>query len=275
MTQISFLSKTHPPAVMGVLNVTPDSFSDGGLHATTGLALRRALAMVDEGASIIDIGGESSRPGAAAVSVSEELERVCPVIEALRKISDVAVSVDTSTPEVMTEAIRLGASMINDIRALSREGALEAASRCNVPVCLMHMQGTPETMQQNPAYTDVVAEIEQFLKSRTDAAVQAGISRENISWDPGFGFGKTIEHNLQLLQALPRFVASGQPLLVGVSRKSMLGQLTGQPLDERLAAGLAVATIAAQAGVAVIRTHDVRETIDAVKVAAAFVRGQL
>ncbi|GAA3974877.1 dihydropteroate synthase [Allohahella marinimesophila] len=231
--------------------------------------------MVDEGASIIDIGGESSRPGAAAVSVSEELERVCPVIEALRKISDVAVSVDTSTPEVMTEAIRLGASMINDIRALSREGALEAASRCNVPVCLMHMQGTPETMQQNPAYTDVVAEIEQFLKSRTDAAVQAGISRENISWDPGFGFGKTIEHNLQLLQALPRFVASGQPLLVGVSRKSMLGQLTGQPLDERLAAGLAVATIAAQAGVAVIRTHDVRETIDAVKVAAAFVRGQL
>lgn len=271
----SFLSMTHPPAVMGVLNVTPDSFSDGGRHATVELALRHALSMQDEGADIIDVGGESSRPGAAPVSVAEELDRVCPVIERLRSASDIAISVDTSTPAVMLEAVRLGASMINDIRALSREGALEAVSRCGVPVCLMHMQGAPATMQQNPAYTDVVAEVEQFLIARTDAAVAAGISRSRISWDPGFGFGKTIQHNLQLLQALPKFVASGHPLLVGVSRKSMLGYLTGRPVDQRLAAGLAVATIAAQAGAAVIRTHDVRETIDAVKVAAAFVRGQL
>ncbi len=266
---------THPPAVMGVLNVTPDSFSDGGRHATLELALRHALSMQDEGADIIDVGGESSRPGAAPVSVAEELDRVCPVIERLRSASDIAISVDTSTPAVMLEAVRLGAWMINDIRALSREGALEAVSRCGVPVCLMHMQGAPATMQQNPAYTDVVAEVEQFLIARTDAAVAAGISRSRISWDPGFGFGKTIQHNLQLLQALPKFVASGHPLLVGVSRKSMLGHLTGRPVDQRLAAGLAVATIAAQAGAAVIRTHDVRETIDAVKVAAAFVRGQL
>ncbi|WP_416397260.1 dihydropteroate synthase [Allohahella sp. A8] len=271
----SFLSMTHPPAVMGVLNVTPDSFSDGGRHATLELALRHALSMQDEGADIIDVGGESSRPGAAPVSVAEELDRVCPVIERLRSASDIAISVDTSTPAVMLEAVRLGASMINDIRALSREGALEAVSRCGVPVCLMHMQGAPATMQQNPAYTDVVAEVEQFLIARTDAAVAAGISRSRIAWDPGFGFGKTIQHNLQLLQALPKFVASGHPLLVGVSRKSMLGHLTGRPVDQRLAAGLAVATIAAQAGAAVIRTHDVRETIDAVKVAAAFVRGQL
>lgn len=271
----SFLSMTHPPAVMGVLNVTPDSFSDGGRHATVELALRHALSMQDEGADIIDVGGESSRPGAAPVSVAEELDRVCPVIERLRSASDIAISVDTSTPAVMLEAVRLGASMINDIRALSREGALEAVSRCGVPVCLMHMQGAPATMQQNPAYTDVVAEVEQFLIARTDAAVAAGISRSRIAWDPGFGFGKTIQHNLQLLQALPKFVASGHPLLVGVSRKSMLGYLTGRPVDQRLAAGLAVATIAAQAGAAVIRTHDVRETIDAVKVAAAFVRGQL
>lgn len=258
------------PAVMGILNVTPDSFSDGGRYTTLSAALAQAARMQAEGAVIIDVGAESTRPGAAQVSVQEELDRTLPVVEAIAAELDVVISLDTSTPALMREGAARGAGLINDVRALRREGALAAAAATGLPVCLMHMQGEPGSMQQQPGYRDVVAEVQEFLMARAADCVAAGIARERIVLDVGFGFGKTLQHNLALLAAMPRFVAMGFPQLVGVSRKSMLGAiLGGAPVDGRLHAGLAVAAIAAQAGAAIIRVHDVKATAEAMAVVAA------
>jgi dihydropteroate synthase len=257
------------PIVMGVLNVTPDSFSDGGRFSDFDRALERAQEMAAEGAGLIDVGGESTRPGAAPVAAEEEIRRVAPVIEALARRLSVPISVDTSKAEVMTAAVHAGASMINDVRALQAPGALEAAARSNAAICLMHMQGEPGTMQKEPCYTDVVAEVREFLRERIAACVGAGVSRDRLVVDPGVGFGKRLEHNLALLAALPAFHDLSAPLLVGASRKSLFGVLLGRPLDERLAGGLAVAAAAALAGASIIRVHDVRETVDAVKIATA------
>jgi dihydropteroate synthase len=255
--------------VMGILNTTPDSFSDGGLWADPEHAVARALEMVAEGADIIDVGGESTRPGAQSVGFTQELDRVIPVVEGIVRQSDVTVSVDTSKPEVMEAAIAAGAGMINDVLALRQDGAMGAAARLGVPVCLMHMQGNPRDMQANPRYTDVVREVEDFLLQRARACEAAGIARNRILVDPGFGFGKTLEHNLALFRALPRLCGSGYAVLVGVSRKSMLGALTGKPVGERLAGSLAAAVLAARSGAAVVRVHDVAETVDALKVMGA------
>ncbi|HEA51511.1 hypothetical protein LCGC14_0834850 [marine sediment metagenome] len=255
--------------VMGVLNVTPDSFSDGGQYNRLDAALFRAREMVKHGAAFIDVGGESTRPGAASVSVQQELDRVCPAVEAIARELDVIVSVDTSTPEVMAQAVGLGAGLINDVRALQRDGALVAAASAGVPVCIMHIQGEPETMQNRPEYQNILREVSEFLTLRIRAAEQAGIPTQNIILDPGFGFGKNIEHNLRLLASLEQLQVLGHPLLVGLSRKSMLGQITGRDVDERLPASLAAATISAMKGASIIRVHDVRETVDAVKVVMA------
>ncbi|SOB77883.1 dihydropteroate synthase [Marinobacter sp. LV10R510-11A] len=260
------MSRCH---VMGVLNVTPDSFSDGGWFNQYSAALFKARQMVADGAAFIDVGGESTRPGATRVSVQEELDRVCPVVEAISRELDVIVSVDTSTPKVMSQAVELGAGLVNDVRALQREGALVAAANAGVPVCIMHIQGEPETMQDQPKYQNVLREVGEFLTQRVRAAVRAGIEAQNIILDPGFGFGKSLEHNLLLLASLERLQALGHPLLVGMSRKSMLGDITGREVDERLPASLAAATISAMKGASIIRAHDVRETVDAVKVATA------
>jgi len=261
--------RLETPAVMGILNVTPDSFSDGGRFIGHEAALRRVREMIAEGAAIIDVGGESTRPGAPAVAVDEERARVIPVIEAIRSESDIPVSIDTSKPEVMRAAVAAGASMINDVRALREPGALETAAELEVPVCLMHMRGEPRTMQQAPRYDDVVAEVLAFLEARVAACEAAGIPRERLILDPGFGFGKTLEHNLALFRALPRFVATGLPVLVGVSRKSMIGQVLEVPVEGRLAGSLALATLAVAAGAAIIRVHDVKETLQAVRMACA------
>ncbi len=260
------MAKCH---VMGVLNVTPDSFSDGGRFTSVDAALLRARKMVAQGAAFIDVGGESTRPGADPVSVQEELDRVCPVVEAIARELDVVISVDSSTPEVFREAARLGAGLINDVRALQRDGAVEAALETGLPVCLMHMQGQPEDMQARPSYQSVLREVSGFLMDRVRVAEQAGIPSDRILLDPGFGFGKTLAHNLKLLAALERLQVLGYPLLVGMSRKSMLGHITGREVSERLPASLAVATISALKGASVIRVHDVGETVDAVKVVAA------
>ena len=263
----------EPPIVMGILNVTPDSFSDGGRFIGREAALRRVREMIEEGAQIIDVGGESTRPGAQAVSVEEELARVIPVIEAIRSESAIPVSIDTSKPEVMRAAVDAGASLVNDVRALREPGALTAVADLGVPVCLMHMQGEPRTMQQAPRYDDVVAEVLAFLEERVAACEAAGIPRERIILDPGFGFGKTLDHNLALFRALPRFAATGLPVLVGVSRKSMIGQVLEVPVAERLAGSLALASLAVWLGAAIVRSHDVRETVHAVRMTAA-VRGE-
>jgi dihydropteroate synthase len=255
--------------VMGILNTTPDSFSDGGLWTDRDRALRHALGMVAAGADIIDVGGESTRPGASPVSVQQELDRVVPVVEAIAAETDVTISVDTSKPEVMQAAVAAGAGLINDVLALRGEGALKTAARLGVAVCLMHMQGRPRDMQHEPRYADVVAEVEAFLLDRASACEAAGIPRERILIDPGFGFGKTLEHNLALFRALPRLCRSAYPVLVGVSRKSMLGALTGKPVEERLASSLAAAVLAAAHGVTVLRVHDVAATVDALEVARA------
>ena len=255
--------------VMGVLNVTPDSFSDGGRFNQLDAALFRARQMVLDGAAFIDVGGESTRPGAAKVSVQEELDRVCPVVEALARELDVIVSVDTSTPEVMSQAAELGVGLINDVRALQRDGALAAVARAGIPVCIMHIQGEPETMQEQPEYRNVLREVSEFLTGRIRAAEKAGIMAHDIILDPGFGFGKNLEHNLRLLASLEQLQALGHPLLVGMSRKTMLGHITGREVEERLPASLAAATISAMKGASIIRVHDVRETVDAVKVATA------
>lgn len=254
---------------MGVLNITPDSFSDGGRFNELDRALSQAQHMADAGASFVDVGGESTRPGAAPVSVAEEMDRVCPVVEAIRARLDVIVSVDTSTPEVMRESARLGAGLINDVRALRREGALAAAAESGLPVCLMHMQGQPDTMQKAPHYDNPVMEVLEFLQARVTAAEAAGIGRDRILLDPGFGFGKRLAHNLALLNNLKLFLDTGFPLLIGLSRKSMLGQITGREVTERLASSLAAATLAAYHGAHILRVHDVAETVDALKIVKA------
>lgn len=259
----------HLPRVMGVLNLTPDSFSDGGRWTSRDAALRHARSMVEAGADIIDIGGESTRPGAADVSVEEELQRVIPVIEALHDAFEVTLSIDTSKPEVMRAAVAAGAGLVNDVYGLRRAGALEAAGALGLPVCLMHMQGAPRTMQAAPHYDDVVAEVEAFLLERAAAAEAAGVPRDGIILDPGFGFGKTAAHNLELLRALPRLCAHGYPVLAGLSRKSLLQTLTGRPVEERLAGSLALALAAAHGGASILRVHDVPETVDALRVMAA------
>lgn len=254
---------------MGVLNTTPDSFSDGGRWLDSGTALTHALDMVAAGADIIDIGGESTRPGADQVSADEELSRVIPLLERLRAESDVAVSVDTSKAQVMHEAVRAGAGMINDVYALQSEGALAAAAELKVSVCLMHMGGNPRTMQLAPTYDDVVETVTRFLLGRIEASLAAGVASQAIVLDPGFGFGKTLQHNIELFQAIPRLCALGYPLLVGISRKSMLGQITGNPALQRMPASIVAAVLAARQGAAILRVHDVSETADALKTVAA------
>lgn len=251
------------PRVMGILNVTPDSFSDGGEFLANDMAVARALQMVEEGAAIIDVGGESTRPGAADVSVDAELDRVIPVIEALSAATDVPVSVDTRKPAVMQAAVAAGAGLVNDVYALQADGAIAMVAGLGVPVCLMHMQGTPGNMQDDPHYTDVVNEIGDFLQARAEACLTGGIARERILLDPGFGFGKTVAHNLSLLQQLHRLVSRGFPLLVGLSRKSLIGKVLGLPVDKRLYPGLSLAVIAAWQGARIVRTHDVRATCEA------------
>jgi len=255
--------------VMGIVNVTPDSFSDGGRYNSVELAVQRAREMVADGAAFVDVGGESTRPGAAPVSEQEELDRVCPVVEAIAREVDTVISVDTSTPSVIRETARLGAGLVNDVRALEREGAVDAAVEAGLPVCVMHMKGAPGTMQQNPEYRHVVRDVATYLMDRVRVCEAAGIPAEKILLDPGFGFGKTLEHNLQLLATLEQLRVLGYPLLVGMSRKTMLGQITGREVSERLPASLAVATISALKGASVIRVHDVRETVDAVRVVEA------
>ncbi len=261
--QVLDLSRAH---VMGILNATPDSFSDGGRDATLAAALQRALAMVADGASIIDIGGESTRPGAAAVSVQQELDRVAPLVELIAAESDVIISVDTSTPAVITETARLGAGLINDVRSLQREGALTAAATTSLPVCLMHMRGEPQTMQDAPHYEDVAAEVMLFLQQRMAACAQVGIAPERIVLDPGFGFAKNLQHNYELFQRLPELWQLQRPLLIGVSRKSMVGNVVHKPVDQRLSGSLALAVMALERGAKILRVHDVAETMDVLKI---------
>ncbi|GAB6389028.1 dihydropteroate synthase [Stutzerimonas marianensis] len=257
------------PHVMGILNVTPDSFSDGGQHANLDAALRHAQAMVTAGATLIDVGGESTRPGARVVSPLEELERVAPVVETIARELDVVISVDTSTPAVMREAARLGAGMINDVRSLSRDGALDAASDSGLPVCLMHMRGEPADMQDDPRYDDVTAEVRSFLEARMQACASVGIGAERIVLDPGFGFAKTVAHNLSLFRRMESLHALGRPLLVGVSRKSMIGNVLGRDVNDRLYGSLALAALAVDKGVRILRVHDVAQTVDVVRMIAA------
>ncbi|MDF2397834.1 dihydropteroate synthase [Pseudomonas sp. 3MA1] len=260
------LARAH---VMGILNVTPDSFSDGGRFSQLDVALRHAEAMVLAGATLIDIGGESTRPGARAVSPLEELERVAPVVERINRELDVVISVDTSTPAVMRETARLGAGLINDVRALRRDGALDAAAATGLPVCLMHMLGEPGDMQDNPHYQDVTREVSEFLVERMAACAAVGIEAERIVLDPGFGFAKTLQHNLSLFKHMEALHALGRPLLVGVSRKSMIGQSLNRPVAERLHGSLALAALAVTKGAKIIRVHDVAETVDVVRMIAA------
>lgn len=265
------LAEAH---VMGILNVTPDSFSDGGQNAGLDEALRHTERMLTEGAAFIDVGGESTRPGAAPVSEQEELDRVIPVVEAICQRFDTVVSLDTSTAVVMREGALAGAGLINDVRALQRPGALEAAAASGLPVCLMHMQGKPENMQDNPDYQDLLAEILSFFRQRTEACQQAGISAQNIILDPGYGFGKTVAHNYSLIKHLPELLAMGYPVLTGTSRKSMLGAVTGREVQHRLAASVVSAALCAERGASILRVHDVAETVDALKVTQALLSAE-
>ncbi|AYY82753.1 MULTISPECIES: dihydropteroate synthase [Proteus] len=257
------------PQVMGILNVTPDSFSDGGTHNSLNDAVNHAAKLIADGASIIDIGGESTRPGASDVSIDEELQRVVPVVEAIRQRFDVWISVDTSKAQVMAESANVGASIINDIRSLQEPGALEAAAKTGLPVCIMHMQGDPKTMQQSPHYENVMIDVDHFLRENIQRCVDAGIEKNQIILDPGFGFGKNLAHNYQLLAHLSELHHFGLPILAGMSRKSMVGQLLNVPPQERVAGSVACAVIAAMQGAQIIRVHDVKETVDAMKVVQA------
>lgn len=261
------------PVVMGIVNVTPDSFSDGGRYVAVEAAVAHALRLVEEGAAIVDIGGESTRPGAAPVGVDEELRRVVPVIEGLRRVSNVVISIDTSKPEVMHAAASAGAGLINDVRALGEPGALAAAAASGCAVCVMHMKGDPRSMQQAPSYVDVVKEVKAFLEERVQACRRAGVPADRIVIDPGFGFGKTQEHNLELLRRLRDFTQGECPVLVGMSRKSMVGALTGKAAGERVHGSVALAVMAAIAGARIIRAHDVAATVDAMKMVNAVVGG--
>ncbi|ELN2734742.1 dihydropteroate synthase [Pluralibacter gergoviae] len=262
------LDLSHPH-VMGILNVTPDSFSDGGTHNQLTDAVKHANLMINAGATIVDVGGESTRPGAADVSVDEELARVIPVVEAIAQRFEVWISVDTSKPEVIRESARVGAHLINDIRSLSEPGALEAAAQTGLPVCLMHMQGEPKTMQAAPQYDDVFAEVNRYFSEQIALCERAGIAKEKLLLDPGFGFGKNLRHNYALLARLSEFHHFGLPLLVGMSRKSMVGQLLNVGPSERLSGSLACATIAAMQGAQIVRVHDVKETVEAMRVVEA------
>ncbi len=262
------------PHVMGILNITPDSFSDGGSHATLADAITHTNEMVNAGATIIDVGGESTRPGAADVSVEEELERVIPVVTEIARRFEVWISVDTSRPEVIRESARAGAHIINDIRALQVPGALSAAAETGLPVCLMHMQGQPKTMQQAPDYSDVVAEVDHFFTEQIERCLAGGIKKQNLILDPGYGFGKSLAHNYQLLAHLSHFHHFGLPLLAGMSRKSMIGQLLNVGPSQRLSGSLACAVIAAMQGAQILRVHDVKETVEAMRVAEATLRAK-
>jgi dihydropteroate synthase len=253
-------------SVMGIINTTPDSFSDGGHFLSHDKALEQARRLIDEGADILDIGGESTRPGAADVSVDEEISRTIPLIESIRAFSDIPISIDTSKAEVMRAASAAGVNMINDVWALRREGAMQAAVDSGLPVCLMHMQGSPDNMQQNPEYESVLKEVKRFLHDRLFAAQAAGIKKQNLIIDPGFGFGKTLDQNYQLLKALPEFVEMGYPLLVGLSRKSMVGLVLDKPVDERVYGSVSAAVISAMLGAHIIRVHDVTETRQALAI---------
>ncbi len=260
--------------VMGILNVTPDSFSDGGhLYESEALsfdrALRHAELMVTAGATLIDIGGESTRPGAAEVSEQQEMDRVLPVLERINNALDVVVSIDTSSPALIRESAKLGAGLINDVRSLGREGALQAAAESGLPVCLMHMQGSPATMQRQPSYSDVVAEVKDFLAQQLQRAISAGIPKEKLMIDPGFGFGKTLEHNLQLLNRMDQLVDLGVPILSGTSRKTMVGQVLDREPQDRLIGSLSTVAIAVERGARIIRVHDVAETVDMVRMTEA------
>jgi dihydropteroate synthase len=257
------------PVVMGILNITPDSFSDGGVFVMKGRAIEHARAMVEQGADIVDVGGESTRPGAAPVTEAEELERVIPVIEVLARELPVPISIDTSKPGVMRAAVAAGAGLINDVYALRAPGAVEAAAPLQVPVCLMHMQGEPRTMQADPRYADVVHDVRDFLRERVAACERAGIPRTRLIVDPGFGFGKTHEHNLELLRRLNEFRELGSPVLAGLSRKSIIGKAIGLPVERREAASVALALLAAQNGADIVRVHDVGPTVDALRMWAA------
>jgi dihydropteroate synthase len=261
------------PVVMGILNVTPDSFSDGGRHLDRQAAIAAGLRMVEEGAAIIDVGGESTRPGAATVDVQQEIDRVVPVVEALLARADAVISVDTSKPEVIDAALRAGAHMVNDVRALRLPGALQAAAMHHAAVCVMHMQGEPATMQRDPRYTAVVAEVRAFLAERMAACRAAGVAPDSICVDPGIGFGKSFQHNVELLQNLRSFTDLGGPLLIGVSRKGLLGIMTGRPAPDRVVASAVAAAFAVAAGAAIIRAHDVPATVDAIKVSLALRTG--
>lgn len=254
------------PHVMGILNVTPDSFSDGGRYTDLDAALQRALQMQAAGASLIDIGGESTRPGAAKVSVQQELDRVAPLVEMIARECDIIISVDTSTPEVMRESARLGAGLINDVRALQRDGAVAAAVATGLPVCLMHMRGDPQTMQDEPHYDDVAGEVAQFLRERIDVCLAAGIGAERIILDPGFGFAKNTQHNYELFKRLPQLLELQYPVLVGVSRKSMIGNILNKPVDQRLYGSLALAVMALERGAKILRVHDVEQTMDVLNI---------
>jgi dihydropteroate synthase len=261
------LSRTK---LMGILNVTPDSFSDGGQFIGQAAALRQVQQMLANGADIIDIGGESTRPGAKDVNLDDELARVIPVIHSIRQLyPDLPISVDTSKARVMAEAIAVGADIINDVRALQEPEALEVAVAAKVPVCLMHMQGQPRSMQHQPSYQQVVLEVLAFLQQRAEVCIAAGIARQQIIFDPGFGFGKSLAHNYELLSAMSQFVETGYPVLAGMSRKSMIGQLLNRDVAERLAGSIACATIAVMKGAQIIRVHDIKETADAIKIAQA------
>ncbi|MFT5549090.1 MAG: dihydropteroate synthase [Candidatus Azotimanducaceae bacterium] len=258
-----FKSNNHVK-VMGVINTTPDSFSDGGQFSVIDNAFQHALKMIEDGVDILDLGGESTRPGSVQVDLEQELFRTVPLIKLIREVSDVPISIDTNKPDVMQQAVDAGATMINSIWALRLESSLELAADLDVPVCFMHMQGTPETMQKNPTYNNVVSEVLDFLKRRIDAAIDAGIKPHNIIIDPGFGFGKTLQHNLQLLQSLAEFKSLGVPLLVGMSRKGMIGTILDKPVDQRLYGSVSSAVIAAMLGADIVRVHDVPETLDAI-----------
>jgi dihydropteroate synthase len=257
------------PRVMGIVNVTPDSFSDGGTHADVEAAVAHGLQLAAEGADLLDVGGESTRPGAAEVSLDEELGRVLPVIERLARETTLPISIDTSKPEVMRAVVAAGAGMINDVRALTRDGALAAAAELRVPVVLMHLQGEPGTMQDAPHFADVVAEVHTFLAQRIFACEMSGIDKRRIVIDPGFGFGKSLQHNLALLANLSRFADLGVAVLAGLSRKRMIGEVTGRPLEQRLHGSVAAALLAAERGAAIVRVHDVAATVDALAMLSA------
>ncbi len=258
------------PQVMGIVNMTPDSFSDGGNYNNLDDAMRRVDSMIQSGATFIDVGGESTRPGAAEVSVEEELDRVIPLVEKIARYFDVWISVDTSKPQVMTESAKAGAHLINDIRALTEPGAIEAAAKAQLPVCIMHMQGDPKTMQNAPHYQqDIYQEVDQFFTQHINRCVNAGIAREKIILDPGFGFGKNLQHNYRLLAKLNNFHHFGLPLLVGMSRKSMIGQVLNVAPQERMIGSVSCAVIAAMQGAQIIRVHDVKETFDALRIVQA------